>query len=281
METNRPKPPRPVLSIITHNLPKSPELEVNILNLPLELQICILSELPIAGQLFASMVCTTWEDIILNSRSFQKSRYHKSNEKGYEDRHRLLTHPGGLLCHIQRGIVQTFQFPPGEDNDFPLDYHDYNSKILTVNRLDITNCKILDEPIFSPFSGGGQTIFDDSMIMVGPCTCKRETFSCSSGFPASVPRDTTIREFITAIAAIDGRGCKLNIDVDECLMYIDEGYGTAAAYDNDLTHRLILRTIGIEGRGEGQQAGRRVWNEAILFLHLGSEPLNCKSYFEQ
>ncbi|RVD89021.1 uncharacterized protein DFL_000045 [Arthrobotrys flagrans] len=140
---------RPILTVVTDKLPGPP---LNILNLPHELQICILSHLPIAGQIFAGMVCRLWEDIIVNSRSFTKARYHGPDENGYQNRHKLLTHPGGLLCLVQSGRVEGYCFPlDGDDVDFPIDYTNYNSKILTAPRLDIAKCKLLDEPMSSPF----------------------------------------------------------------------------------------------------------------------------------
>ncbi|KAK6497264.1 hypothetical protein TWF506_004737 [Arthrobotrys conoides] len=270
------RPERPILTLITENLPKP---QLNILDLPHELQISILSYLPIGAQIFASMVCELWEDIIVNSKSFQKARYHRPNQKGFENRHHLLTHTGGLLCHVLRGKLVGYYFPrDGDDDEYPVDYvdQDYNSKILTADRLDITKCKFLDEPMFSPFTGEIGDIEIDTpyneMAMVGHCICLegRGIFSCSGNFPPVIPRNITIREFVQVISCID----KEAHDPRELLMCIGENYRSHASYvDNDLHHQLVLRGVGGGGNeGEVDDTG---WNEAIVYLHPFSEPLNC------
>ncbi|KAK6360985.1 hypothetical protein TWF730_007100 [Orbilia blumenaviensis] len=287
------------VKVATQGLPKPAELGINILSLPIELQICILSHLPIAGQVFASMVCKLWEDIIVNSRAFQRSRYHSPSEENYEERHRLITHIMGIQCSIINNEVQDVSFPRYEDAHYynPRTFYRvstrsgaYFSDSRNTERIDITKCKLLDEPIFSPFEETIRTPSPFALIMTRNWICEKATagpdrssrcpavFTCVEREPLTrikcqpVPRVTTVKELLSAIAEAGKHG----VGVDDFARYMDELYrnlrritgehcsGFTEIQNENPTHKLILRSPGVGIRPDGED--EESWHEAMLLL---------------
>ncbi|EPS37010.1 hypothetical protein H072_9408 [Dactylellina haptotyla CBS 200.50] len=135
---------------------------LELLALPVEIQTEVLSYLPsLEDQISTSRTCRLWEGIVLHNKHLKLTRYTEVGCTSWREGrrphtvelsdkvriHKLLRAPigagwvKGLACTFQDGIVKEYRYR-----------YDYNENQPRSAWKDISTCKILDEPLISPFS---------------------------------------------------------------------------------------------------------------------------------
>ncbi|EPS44158.1 hypothetical protein H072_1818 [Dactylellina haptotyla CBS 200.50] len=135
-----------------------------ILSLPVELQTEILSYLLpwLSDVVPASKTCRLWHSII-SSRSFCEARYYSPEDREYNDNrtrciipytHKILD-PWGpdifsrLGITFQNGVITEYRYYSA-DTEIPRDGSKSIESPKCLPSVDITDCPVLDEPLFSP-----------------------------------------------------------------------------------------------------------------------------------
>ncbi|KAK6525222.1 hypothetical protein TWF694_005368 [Orbilia ellipsospora] len=143
---------------------------------PNELLIHVFSFLPFKDQLPVSLTCSTWSDVILGVKSLRKARYYPHNatdsfREGFRENgtdfkpedyygvRKIFNWDSSLYCLVNKGqverIVYVCYYPKNKmicnswESKFEID------KQVNFAQLDITNSRILNEPMLSLLNIGG------------------------------------------------------------------------------------------------------------------------------
>ncbi|KAK6531983.1 hypothetical protein TWF694_003146 [Orbilia ellipsospora] len=177
-----------------------------ILNLPVELQIEILSHLPFDSQILASKTCTLWNRILNTAQPSSVEvikRYTPDQNYGTWQQfihvHKFLTDKTSLTCTATGDTVHTFQF-----HVYNAIYFGVRSSSLTIPDLvatvDITDSIFLDDPLI--FGSQGINSMGEDVLGSSICLDKRGD-KWATGFNLYLSPGTTVRQvFETAAKAV-------------------------------------------------------------------------------
>ncbi|EPS41429.1 hypothetical protein H072_4671 [Dactylellina haptotyla CBS 200.50] len=169
-----------------------------IMALPVELHLRILSHLPVHNQVFASMTCVLWRDIILQTRSLLVQRYVLDVKDGsrYEMVHRLMHRGRNIVCTVKDGLILENKLSIIDRDDGYV--HSPLVANLQASEMEISNCKILDEKIFTAPDGPGRPFKNivEIWIWVWYKTYRGNTIFHSNRWSVHTGPSTTVREFL-------------------------------------------------------------------------------------